>query len=340
MRRTIVGCVSGAAAILALAACSNSATPATATRTTAPRTTPPAAATAPSTAAPSTAAPSTTSPATTTSCTALMAAWYDGSDPADGKDAVTYFRSTLWSYVIPPGATTLADQHAAAHALLGDTLTDAEPKGGPPACNSAAAVAWDNGLTALGDAATIEQSTTTLGPATPAAEQDATYGFEQLGIAVTQGELAATAATTETPAAPTATPAPRTTVVAGLWCNPSVSLTVVTSPSLAAWKTTNGYGVVAQLKTGAAAIDNPATPAATAVSFAGTICADVQAGYQLPPPVEQATWNEAMGFFLMASTDLHAVTNGANYDTSLAGARVEANLGLSDLNEFLSLTGA
>ncbi len=225
-------------------------------------------------------------------------------------------------------------------ACWGAILTEAEPRGGPPACNSAAAAAWDNGLTDLGDAATIEQSTTTLGPPTPAAAQDADNGFDQIGIAVTQGQLAATAATTETPAAPTAAPAPGTTVVAGLWCSPPASLTVEASPSLAAWKTTNGYGIVAQFKTAAAAIDNPATPAVTVVALAAAICAEVQAGDQQPPPVEQATWNQAMGFFLTASTDLHAVSNGANYDTSLAGARAEANQGLADLNEFLSLTGA
>jgi hypothetical protein len=77
----------------------------------------------------------------------------------------------------------------------------------------------------------------------------------------------------------------------------------------------------------------------TVVALAAAICAEVQAGDQQPPPVEQATWNQAMGFFLTVSTDLHAVSNGANYDTSLAGARAEANQGLADLNEFLSLTG-
>jgi hypothetical protein len=37
--------------------------------------------------------------------------------------------------------------------------------------------------------------------------------------------------------------------------------------------------------------------------------------------------------------DLHAVSDGGNYPTSLDSARVEANLGLSDLKEFLALTG-
>jgi hypothetical protein len=113
----------------------------------------------------------------------------------------------------------------------------------------------------------------------------------------------------------------------------------MTSPSLAAWKTTNGYGVVPQLETGTAAIDNPATPAATVVSFAGTICADVLTAREEPPPVEQATWDEAMGYFLAATVALHAVSEGGNYTTNLDSARVEANLGLSDLKEFLALTG-
>jgi hypothetical protein len=128
MRKTIIGCAAGAAAILALAACSNSAAPAAAPSTTAPRTTPPAVV----------AAPSITSPATTTGCTALMAGWYDGSGPStaasgtgDGKDAVSYFRDT-WSSVIPPGATTLAEQHAAAHGLLGGHPHGSRAQGRPP----------------------------------------------------------------------------------------------------------------------------------------------------------------------------------------------------------------
>ena len=266
-----------------------------------------------------------------------MAAWYTPAAENSENSPIAVFRNT-WTYAIPPGAVTLAAQHAAAHGLLGATLTQAEPRGGPPACNPAAATAWDNAMTELGDAATIEQSTTTLGPPSPAAVQDANDGFAQLGIVATQGELAMTAASASAPAAAATTPAAAgTAAVAPVWCGPGDS--VMTSPSLAAWETTGGYGVVSQLKTGTAAIDNPATPAATVISFAGTICADVLTAREEPPPLQQATWNEAMGYFLAATVDLHAVSDGGNYPVNLDSARVEANLGLSDLKEFLALTG-
>jgi hypothetical protein len=193
-------------------------------------------------------------------------------------------------------------------------------------------------MTDLGDAATIEQSTATLGPPSPAAWQDANDGFAQLSIVVTQGKLAMTSASASAPAPATTAPAAAgTATVAALWCGPGGN--VMTSPSLAAWETTNGYGVVGQLKTGTAAIDNPATPAATVVALAASICGEVLTAHEEPPPVEQATWSEAMGFFLTATVDLHAVSDGGNYPANLDSARVEANMGLSDLNEFLALTG-
>lgn len=202
MRKTITGCVTGVAAVFALAACSNSAAPAAAPSTT-HRTTPPAAATAPGTTAP--AAAGTTPSAA--SCTAQMAAWYTPAAENSQSSPIASWRN-LWTYVIPPDAATLAAQHASAHALLGATLTGAEPRGGPPACNSVAATAWDNALTDLGDAATIMQRTTTLEPPTPAAAQDANDGFAQLGIVTAQGELAMTAAAaTPTQAASPVTPA-------------------------------------------------------------------------------------------------------------------------------------
>jgi hypothetical protein len=40
-----------------------------------------------------------------------------------------------------------------------------------------------------------------------------------------------------------------------------------------------------------------------------------------------------------APSTMHAVSEGGNYTTNLDSARVEANLGLSDLKEFLALTG-
>ena len=333
MRKTIVGCVTCAAAVLALGACSSSAAPAAAPSTT--HRTLPAAATAPSTTAP--AAAGTTPPVA--SCTAQMAAWYAPVAQNSESSPIAGFHNT-WTDVIPPDAATLAAQHAAAHGLLGATLTEAEPRGGPPACNSVAATAWDNAMTDLGDAATIEQSTATLGPPSPAALQDANDGFAQLSIVVTQGKLAMTSASASAPAPAAATTAPAaagTATVAALWCGPGGN--VMTSPSIAAWETTNGYGVVGQLKTGTAAIDNPATPAATVVALAASICGEVLTAHEEPPPVEQATWSEAMGFFLTATVDLHAVSDGGNYPTNLDSARVEANMGLSDLNEFLALTG-
>lgn len=208
MRKTITGCVTGAATVLALAACSNSAAPAAAPSTT-HRTTPPAAATAPDTTALA-AAGATPSAA---SCTAQMAAWYTRATENGENSLVAGWRH-LWIYVIPPDAATLAAQHASAHALLGATLTGAEPRGGPPACNSVAVTAWDNALTDLGDAATIMQGTTTLEPATPAAAQDANDGFAQLSIVTAQGELAMTAAAatpTASPVTPAAVPSPSTT---------------------------------------------------------------------------------------------------------------------------------
>ncbi len=46
-----------------------------------------------------------------------------------------------------------------------------------------------------------------------------------------------------------------------------------------------------------------------------------------------------MVFFLDASVDAHAVSAGANLDTSVDGVRDYVNTRMADLKQFLSLTG-
>ncbi|HLN68371.1 MAG TPA: hypothetical protein VK280_13985 [Streptosporangiaceae bacterium] len=126
-----------------------------------------------------------------------MYTWYSGVGSSidtgvggGGNGAITDFHET-WNDL--SSDTTLAELHAAAHGLLGATLMYAQSTNAPPACNSLAVIAWKNGVTELGQAATIEQNTTTLGPPVPEAVQDANDAFDQLGIVNTQGELALTA---------------------------------------------------------------------------------------------------------------------------------------------------
>ena len=151
----------------------------------------------------------------------------------------------------------------------------------------------------------------------------------------------APAATPTTPTAPTAPAAPGTTTAAALWCGPVTN--VRTAPSLAVWKTGSGgaddvyVDVIPQFKTVTAAIGNPATPAAAVLAYSGSLCSEVVEADEEPPPVDLAQYNMAMSDFLQASQVLH--TGAAAYTASVATARSEDNLGMSELNAFLTAIG-
>ena len=151
----------------------------------------------------------------------------------------------------------------------------------------------------------------------------------------------ATSAPAAATTAPTAPAAPGTATAAALWCGPV--LNVRTAPSLAVWKTGSGgaddvyVNVLPQFKTVAAAIDSPATPAAAVLADSGSMCSEVIEADEEPPPADLAQYNMAMSNFLEASQVLH--TGAAAFAASLAKARVEVNLGVSELNAFLAAVG-
>ena len=151
----------------------------------------------------------------------------------------------------------------------------------------------------------------------------------------------APAATAPTATGPTASAAPGTATAAALWCGPVTN--VRTAPSLAVWKAGSGgaddvyVDVLPQFKTVTEAIGNPATPAASVLAYSGSLCSEVIEADEEPPPVDLAQYNMAMSYFLQASQVLH--TGAAAYTASVATARTEDNLGMSELNAFLTAIG-
>jgi len=170
-----------------------------------------------------------------------MAAWYEGVDvvvfdgiSGGGQGAIADLHAT-WNNV--SAATTVATLRATAHALLGATIAQGSS---PPACNQVAVVAWMNAMTDLGNAATIEQNATAVGPPAANAAQDANEGFDQLGIVATQGQLAMTGAAATPTQAATSSATSSSAPVAQASCAPTISSQTGTQQAEAVL-TGNGY---------------------------------------------------------------------------------------------------
>jgi hypothetical protein len=116
---------------------------------------------------------------------------------------------------------------------------------------------------------------------------------------------------------------------------------LVNAPSLSVWET-GPYGYnsayftdIPNIQGTVASVENASTSAATEVASAGSLCAEVQAADEHPPPVDQSTYAAAMSDFLQASETLHAAEG---YPAG-GKARPYLEAGTKELNAFLDAIG-
>jgi hypothetical protein len=120
---------------------------------------------------------------------------------------------------------------------------------------------------------------------------------------------------------------------------------VRTASSLTVWETGSGGAddvyatVIPELKTGAAALLNPSTAAATVAAFAGSLCSEVLEAHEEPPPEALGDYNAALSDFLQASQVLHTGIIAGNEPAALNAARPYLNTGVTELNAFLTAIG-
>jgi len=154
--------------------------------------------------------------------------------------------------------------------------------------------------------------------------------------ATTQATTPAAQATAQAALAP---PTPGTATIATLWCGAVHG--VINAPTIATWES-GSYGyddafvdTIPQIKGTVAELENANTAAATEAVMGSSLCAEVQAAEEEPPPVDQAMYASAMSDFLQASKILHS---GGGYP---AGGQAISylNSGLAGLNAFLTAIG-
>lgn len=144
--------------------------------------------------------PSTAPATAAASCATLIDDWYLGTPTSagaisgGGKEIVAELH-TEWAAI--PNATSISLHYADAHGMLGFVLMEqyntkeysgnTPPTGGPPACNQVALNAWNQGLSDLKAATSIEQLQKTLHAYDPTALRDANAGWYQFAIVAAQG---------------------------------------------------------------------------------------------------------------------------------------------------------
>jgi hypothetical protein len=195
------------------------------------------------------------------------------------------------------------------------------------------------GLAACGGGTSTSASTTPA--ASPSAVASQAAATTPAAPATASGPLAPTTTATAPGASSTAIvpPTPGTATIATLWCG-SVS-GLVNAPSLSVWET-GPYGYnsayftdIPNIQGTVASVENASTSAATEVASAGSLCAEVQAADEHPPPVDQSTYAAAMSDFLQASETLHAAEG---YPAG-GKARPYLEAGTKELNAFLDAIG-
>ena len=308
MRKTIIGCVSGAALVLALAACSTSSFS-------------PAAASSPAVGTHS--APASSAPAAPAATTPAPAAFAPGSGFTScgsgvyaGPDTSCPFALNVWRAATADGNTPVVTAYSP---VTGQSYSLALTSTNPVTYNGAS-----NGNTALVEWWPASSAPAAGAPATPAATAPA---------------APATAA-----AVPQPVPVPANIA---LWCGNVTSVVHAPSlkvwKTAGQWQWDSVYLSLPGFRTGAAFMENSNyndSPAAAVLADAGAMCdSGIRPALGNPPPVDQAQFLAAMASFAKATQIIHGVSTGSNYTAAQNAARPYFVQGVDQLNVFLAAIG-